>query len=118
MKQTLNRAESQTPPTDFIREVRTALEAYFDPSQMQAPGHYNGLPLPLRIHEKQKNEHWILLPHGFFSTDSLSTCEWEKYCADLLTAGGFRILSLTPENWWKSPGQEARRIAKMLLSGT
>jgi len=57
----------------------------------------------------------LLVADGFFGTLPYTDFAWEVMYGQMLEQAGFQTRQLWSVNWWKQPGQEARRLAGELL---
>lgn len=118
MKGLLNYTESFYPFSTFMEEVEIALRPYFEPSQMLRNAPAAGVRVPLFLQARSKKEHSsVLLFDGVLAESPMPSYEWEQKMKHFFKRNKIEAIPALSVQWWKSPKQEARRLASRLLRG-
>ena len=116
MKGLLGFTDSFYPVTTFMEEVELALRPYFEKSQMHFSGFAAGVRVPLLVQGKDENEpSSVLLFDGVLSKTAMPSYEWEEKLKHYFNRHKMEYVPALSANWWKSPKQEARRLASRML---
>ena len=116
MKALLNYVESFYPFSTFMEEVELALRPYFEASQMQRNAVAAGMRVPLFLRAKSEKEHnCVVLFDGVLSKSVMPSYEWEEKMKNYFHRHKIEAVPTLSVQWWKSPKQEARRLASRLL---
>ncbi len=116
MKGLLNYTESYHPFSTFMEEVEMALRPYFEASQMRRNVQAAGVRVPLFIAAKNdKEQNSVLLFDGVLSKSVMPSYEWEEKMKNYFRRHNVEAVPTLSVQWWKSPKQEARRLASRLL---
>ncbi|MCW5924294.1 MAG: PhoH family protein [Saprospiraceae bacterium] len=116
MKVLLNYAESYYPFSVFMEEVEMALRPYFESSQMRRNVQAAGMRVPLFLQAKNdKEQSSVLLFDGVLAPSAMPSYEWEEKIRNYFRRNKIEAVPVLSAQWWKSPRQEARRLASRLL---
>ncbi|HLP94453.1 MAG TPA: PhoH family protein [Saprospiraceae bacterium] len=116
MKTLLNYVDSYFEPTVFGEEVELALRPYFEQSQMKRSAMAAGVRVPLYIQAKGSGEQSSVLAFdGVLAQTALPSYEWEEKLANYFRQQGISFVPVLAASWWRSPKQEARKLASKLL---
>jgi hypothetical protein len=116
MKQLLNYVDSYFEPTVFGEEVELALRPYFEQSQMKRSAMAAGVRVPLYIQAKGQGEQSSVLAFdGVLAKTALPSYEWEEKLGNYFKQQGIIFIPVLAAHWWRSPKQEARKLASRLL---
>lgn len=116
MKTLLNYVDSYFEPTVFGEEVELALRPYFEQSQMKRSAMAAGVRVPLYIQAKGSGEqNSVLAFDGVLAQTALPSYEWEEKLANYFRQQGISFVPVLAASWWRSPKQEARKLASKLL---
>ncbi|MBK7937009.1 MAG: hypothetical protein IPJ82_07885 [Lewinellaceae bacterium] len=118
MKDLLNYVESFYPFSTFMEEVELALRPYFEASQMQRNTAAAGVRVPLFLRAKNEKEHnCVLFFDGVLAKSAMPSYEWETKMKKFFHRNKIEAVPTLSVQWWKSPKQEARKLASRLLRG-
>lgn len=116
MKSLLNYTDSAYSTTLFMEEVEIALRPYFESSQMRRNAMAAGMRVPLLLEGKTEGEHSsVLLFDGVLAPSAVPSYEWEEKLRNYFRRHNIEYVPTLSADWWKSPKQEARRLASRLL---
>ncbi|MBL7828133.1 MAG: ATP-binding protein [Saprospiraceae bacterium] len=116
MKVLLNYEDSYFEPTLFSEEVEHALKPYFEASQMRKSSLAAGVRVPLFIQGFNENEpSSVLAFDGVLSKTDLPSYDWEEKLGNYFRKSGINYVPVLSAHWWRSPKQEARKLASRLL---
>lgn len=116
MKKLLDYEDSFFEPTIFGEEVELALRPYFEQSQMKRSAMASGVRVPLFIQGKGATEHSTVLAFdGVLAKTPLPSYEWEEKLGNYFKQQGYSFVPVLSAQWWRSPKQEARKLASRLL---
>lgn len=113
MKALMNYPDALFTPTLFMEEVEQMLLPFFDPGSVRRNEKVVGIMAPLVISYEGKKI--VLLFDGVFSNTDLPSFEWEEKIRHYFNKNGVQYMPVHAAQWWKSPRQEARRIAVKIL---
>lgn len=117
MKKLLDYEESFFEPTVFGEEVELALRPYFESSQMKRSAMAAGVRVPLYIQAKGSGERSSVLAFdGVLAKTPLPSYEWEEKLGNYFRQQGINFVPVLSAHWWRSPKQEARKLASHLLT--
>ncbi len=114
LKILLNYPDRLFKPTMFMEEVEHMLLPFFEPGSVQRNSKVADLTVPLVIRTDGKT----LIPQfdGVFAHTDAPSHEWEEKLRYYFNKNGVSYTPVLAAQWWKSPRQEARRLAAKLLS--
>ena len=114
LKILLNYPDRLFKPTMFMEEVEQMLLPFFEPGSVQRNSKVADLTVPLVIRTDGKT----LIPQfdGVFAHTDAPSHEWEEKLRYYFNKNGVSYTPVLAAQWWKSPRQEARRLAAKLLS--
>jgi len=116
MKALLKYTDSYFEPTLFGEEVELALRPYFEQNQMKRSAMAAGVRVPLFIEGKDLEEQSSVLAFdGVLAPTQLPSYEWEEKMGHYFRKQGIAYVPVLSAHWWKSPKQEARKLASRLL---
>jgi len=116
MKALLNYTESAYPITMFMEEVEIALRPYFESAQMRRNALAAGMRVPMFLEGKSGDENSsVLLFDGVLAPTAVPSYEWEEKLRNYFRRHNIEFVPTLSAHWWKSPKQEARRLASRLL---
>ena len=116
MKSLLQYSDSYFEPTLFSEEVELALRPYFEQNQMKRSSMAAGVRVPLFIEGKGPEEQSSVLAFdGVLAPTTLPSYEWEEKLGHYFRKQGIAYVPVLSAHWWKSPKQEARKLASRLL---
>ncbi|HRI61289.1 MAG TPA: PhoH family protein [Saprospiraceae bacterium] len=116
MKQLLHYQDSFFPFSTFMEEVEFALRPYFEASQMRRNALAAGVRVPLFLQAKSEKEHSsVLFFDGVMAKSGMPSYEWEEKMKNYFRRNKIEAVPVLSAQWWKSPKQEARRLAGRLL---
>jgi len=119
MKKLLNYEDSFFEPTVFGEEVELALRPYFESSQMKRSAMAVGVRVPLFIQAKGSGEQSSVLAFdGVLAKTPLPSYEWEEKLGHYFRQQGISFVPVLSAHWWRSPKQEARKLASRLLTAS
>jgi hypothetical protein len=113
MKQLLNYPDVLFQPTLFMEEVEQMLLPFFEPGAVRRNEKVAGVTVPLVIHHEGKKV--VLLFDGVFSQTEMPSFEWEEKIRHFFNRNGVQYIPVLSAQWWKSPRQEARRLAVKVM---
>lgn len=113
MKALLNYPDSSYPYTTFMQEVEYALQPYFEPGQLRRNIDVEGVIVPLLIAGGDHQS--LLLFDGVLSESAMPSYEWENKVKRYFAKNQIDCVPTLSVQWWKSPRQEARKLAARLL---
>lgn len=113
MKQLLNYPDVLFQPTLFMEEVEQMLLPFFEPGAVRRNEKVAGVTVPLVIHYEGKKV--VLLFDGVFSQTEMPSFEWEEKIRHFFNRNGVQYIPVLSAQWWKSPRQEARRLAVKVM---
>lgn len=118
MKSLLDYVDSYFEPTVFSEEVELALRPYFEQSQMRKSVLAAGVRVPLFIQGMNEGERSnVLAFDGVLAKTTLPSYEWEEKLSNYFRKEGIAYVPAYSAHWWRSPKQEARKLASRLLKG-
>jgi hypothetical protein len=118
MKSLLDYVDSYFEPTVFSEEVELALRPYFEQSQMRKSALAAGVRVPLFIQGMNEGERSSVLAFdGVLAKTTLPSYEWEEKLSNYFRKEGIAYVPALSAYWWRSPKQEARKLASRLLKG-
>jgi len=118
MKSLLDYEDSYFEPTVFSEEVELALRPYFEQTQMRKSSLAAGVRVPLFIRGMKEDEQSSVLAFdGVLAKTPLPSYEWEEKLRNYFKKEGIAYVPVLSANWWRSPKQEARKLASRLLKG-
>lgn len=112
MRELLEYPEAAHTSTLFAQEVEIALQPYFLPGQLRRNAEVEGVVVPTLADTGQKRQ--ILLYDGVFSPTEVASYEWEERVRQYFARRGVEAVPVLSAQWWKSPRQEARKLAVRL----
>ncbi len=113
MRQLLDYPESAYTSTLFAQEVEQALQPYFLPGQLRRNAEVEGIVVPTIADNGQHQR--LLLYDGVFAPTEVPSYEWEERVRQYFARRGIETVPVFSAQWWKSPRQEARKLAAKLL---
>jgi hypothetical protein len=118
MKSLLHYVDSYFEPTVFSEEVELALRPYFEQTQMRKSVLAAGVRVPLFIQGMTEGERSSVLAFdGVLAKTALPSYEWEDKLRHYFRKEGIVFVPALSAHWWRSPKQEARKLASRLLKG-
>jgi hypothetical protein len=115
MKKLLDYEDSFFEPTVFGEEVELALRPYFEQSQMKRSAMAAGVRVPFFIQGKAGEQSSVLAFDGVLAATTLPSYEWEEKLGQYFSQQGVAFVPVLSAQWWRSPKQEARKLASRLL---
>jgi Rad3-related DNA helicase len=116
MRGLLNYPDHTYPFSLFMEEVEIALRSYFDTLQMRRNTYAAEMRVPLFIEGRSSDEgSSILLFDGVLAPYSHPSYEWEEKIRHYFNKKQINAVPTYSTHWWRSPKQEARRLAGRLL---
>jgi hypothetical protein len=112
MKQLLDYPAVHFPSSVFMEEVCIALQPYYESGQLQRNVKVAGMMAPLTVETAHHN---VLLEDGVMTRSAIPSYEWERRIVRYFQQQQVEIAPVYAVQWWKSPRQEARRLAGKLL---
>ncbi|MCB0523210.1 MAG: PhoH family protein [Lewinellaceae bacterium] len=117
MKLLLDYEDSYFEPTVFAEEVELALRPYFEQSQMRKSGLAAGVRTPLFIQGMRDEEpSSVVAFDGVMVSTKIPSYEWEEKLKNYFRKQGISYVPALSAHWWRSPKQEARKLASRLLT--
>ena len=113
MKGLLGYPETTYSYTTFMQEVEYALQPYFEPGQLRRNVAVEGVVVPLVVQSESHRS--LLLYDGVLSKGLLPSYEWEAKVKRYFNKHQVDCVPTLSVQWWKSPRQEARKLAARLL---
>jgi hypothetical protein len=99
-----------------MEEVEMALRPYFEASQVRRNAQAAGVRVPLFLQAKnEKEQSSVLLFDGVLAKSGMPSYEWEEKMKNYFRRNQIEAVPVLSAQWWKSPKQEARRLASRLL---
>lgn len=114
MKTLLGYPDEVFSATLFQEEVEIALRPYFEPRQLRRNATVAGVAVPLAV-QYGDGQASILLFDGVLTPSPVPSYEWEEKVQQYLTKNGIGFVSTLAVQWWRSPKQEARKLASRLI---
>jgi len=116
MKELLSYPDQFYPFSTFMDEVEIALRPYFDTLQMRRNTLAADMRVPLFLSGRADGEpSSVLLFDGVLAPSTLPSYEWEEKVRIYFNKKGIGAIPTYSAHWWRSPKQEARRLAGRLL---
>ena len=116
MSELLDYSVSDYPATTFMEEVEIALRPYFDTTQIRRNELAARIRVPMHVQGKSADEpSSVLLFDGVLAPTALPSYEWEEKMRQYFAKHHIQYVPALSVQWWKSPKQEARRLASRLL---
>ncbi len=116
MRALLNYPDHNYPVSTLMEEVAIALRPYFDSSQLRFNTMAAGMRVPLLLEAKTAEEHnSVLFFDGVLTHADQPSYEWEEKVRNFFKRNNIEPVPTLAANWWKSPKQEARKLASRLL---
>ncbi len=104
------------PTTNFMEEVEIALRPYFDTTQIRRNELAAGMRVPTHVQGQSADEaSSVLLFDGVLAPTAYPSYEWEEKMRLYFAKHHIQYVPALSVQWWKSPKQEARRLASRLL---
>ncbi len=113
MKSLLDYPETQFTTTTFMEEVEYAMQPYFEPGQLQRNALVEGVMVPTVVQRDDSRS--ILLYDGVLAKSRQPSYEWEKKVQRYFAKRNVNSVPILSVQWWKSPRQEARKLAARML---
>jgi len=113
MRELLEYPEPAHDTTLFAREAETHLQPYFSPGQLRRNVEVEGMVVPTLADNGQTRR--LLLYDGVLVPTELPSYEWEERVRQHFARCGIEVVPTFSAQWWKSPRQEARKLAAQLL---
>ncbi len=113
MKTLLDYPDTAYTYSTFMQEVEYALQPYFEPGQLQRNADVEGVVVPLLV--QSGNHRSLLMYDGVLSKSILPSYEWEAKVKQYFNKRQVDCVPTLSVQWWKSPRQEARKLAARLL---
>ncbi len=114
MRELLEYPEEMLTTTLFAAEVEHALRPYFSSGQLVKNADLNGVIVPTLVDNGQVRR--LLLYDGVYAPTTVPSYEWEERMRQYFAQIGIESIPTFSAQWWKSPRQEARKLAARLLS--
>lgn len=114
MRELLEYPEAAHATSLFAKEVEIALQPYFMPGQLRRNAEVEGVVVPTVADNGQKRR--LLLYDGVFAPTDMPSYEWEEQVRRYFARKGIETVPTFSAQWWKSPRQEARKLAAQLLA--
>ncbi len=101
----------------FMDEVEVALRPFFEPGQLRRFETIAGIRVPLLVESSanRNTQRSILMFDGVLSQTLLPSYEWEEKLKQFFTKNQVQAVSVLSAQWWRSPRQEARKLAARLI---
>ena len=116
MKELLSYPDQFYPFSTFMDEVEIALRPYFDTLQMRRNTLAADMRVPLFLSGRAEGEpSSVLLFDGVLAPSTLPSYEWEEKVRIYFNKKSIGAVPTYSAHWWRSPKQEARRLAGRLL---
>ncbi len=125
MKSKLDYPEEYYPSDIFMEEVEIALQPYFEPGRIQRNATIAGVTVPLLVQSQGESsfgdahepQHFsILLFDGVLAKTDTPSYEWEGRLQKYFQKHKIEYVPTLSVQWWKSPKQEARKLAGRIIS--
>lgn len=114
MKTLLEYPEVAPTSSVFMQEVEYALQPYFETSQLRRNAEVEGVVVPTLIQTREHRS--LLLYDGVLAASQYPSYEWEGKVRRYFAKLGIESVPTLSVQWWKSPKQEARKLAARLLT--
>lgn len=116
MRELFNFKEFYYSSSLFMDEVEIALRPYFDTSQIRRNTLAAGMRVPVMIQgQGSQDSNCVLLFDGVLTPSAVPSYEWEAKLRNFFQRNKIDYVPTLSIYWWKSPRQEARRLASRLL---
>ena len=114
MRTMLDYPEHEFVPTLFMKEVEQLLLPFFEPGSVQRNIKIANMKVPFVVRTEGK----VLVPlfDGVLAHTDAPSHEWEEKIRHYFNKNDIRYVPVLSAQWWKSPRQEARRIAAMMFA--
>ena len=113
MKKLLDYPDASYSSSLFMQEVEFALQPYFEQGQLSRNAEVEGVVVPMLI--RSGNHRSVLLYDGVLALNPLPSYEWETKVKRYFQKLQVDTMPTLSVQWWKSPRQEARKLAARLL---
>ncbi|MBL7796196.1 MAG: PhoH family protein [Saprospiraceae bacterium] len=113
MRKLLEYPEASFSTSMFMQEVEYALQPYFVSGQLRRNAKVEGIIVPTVVHSGEHSS--LLLYDGVFSPSRVASYEWEDKIKRYFAKRQVECVPALSVQWWKSPRQEARKLAARLL---
>jgi hypothetical protein len=113
MRALLEYPEASYSTTAFMQEVEYALQPYFVTGQLRRNALTEGVVVPTLVHSDEHRS--LLLYDGVLAPSALPSYEWEEKVKRYFAKRQVESIPTLSVQWWKSPRQEARKLAARLL---
>ncbi len=114
MKALLHYPDEPFTATLFQEEVELALRPYFEVRQLRRNAVVAGVAVPLAI-INQDGHASVLLFDGVLTPSPIPSYEWEEKVQQYFSKNGEGYVPTLAVQWWRSPKQEARKLASRLI---
>lgn len=114
MKALLHYPDEPFTATLFQEEVELALRPYFESQQLRRNAVVAGVAVPLAILNSDPHAS-VLLFDGVLTPSPIPSYEWEEKVQQYFSKNGVGHVSTFAVQWWRSPKQEARKLASRLI---
>ena len=113
MKTLLDYSDTLFSPSVFMEEVELMLLPFFDPGTIRRNIKIAGITVPLVIKTDEK----VVIPlfDGVFAKTETPSYEWEEKLRQYFDRHHVQYIPVFSAQWWKSPRQEARRLAAKVM---
>lgn len=101
----------------FMDEVEVAMRPFFEPGQLRRFETVAGIRAPLLVESSanRNSQRSVLMFDGVLSPSTLPSYEWEERIRHFLNKNQVQSVSVLSAQWWRSPRQEARKLAARLI---
>jgi hypothetical protein len=100
----------------FWEALEERIRPFFPADRVRKRMEDSQIPSTLEIiPENPQSPNVLLIADGFLGTLPRTDYAWEVEFGKILQQKGFQARQVWSVNWWKQPGQEARRLAGTLL---
>lgn len=113
MRKLLDYPEASFATSVFMQEVEFALQPYFVSGQLNRNALVEEIIVPTLVHSGDHRS--LLLYDGVFSPSPVPSYEWEDKIKRYFAKRQVECVPALSVQWWKSPRQEARKLAARLL---
>lgn len=114
MKALLHYPDEPFTATVFQEEVELALRPYFETQQLRRNAVVGGVAVPLAV-QNDGDFASILLFDGVLTPSPVPSYEWEEKVQHYFAKKAIGYVPTYAVQWWRSPRQEARKLASRLL---
>lgn len=114
MKNLLHYPDEPFTATVFQEEVELALRPYFEAQQLRRNAVVEGMAVPLAV-QNDGDFASILLFDGVLTPSPVPSYEWEEKVQRFFAKNNIGHVATYAVQWWRSPKQEARKLASRLL---